>query len=170
MENFYPSGVDYYLVEDDRAQIRFNYDLLYTNKLIHGEFSALIYAHHDFDLSATSAERTVDFLHTIRPENVMHVKHLSVHFPKFLDAGEEYELENDSLHMFASIENHATNLKTLTLCPARKDFVKLLREDRSIVAEKLSMLQKYLQAIPSLEKKFCRGLLALSTATSPETN
>lgn len=84
----------------------------------------------------------------------MHVKHLSVHFPKFLDAGEEYELENDSLHMFASIENHATNLKTLSLCPARKDFVKLRREDRSIVAEKLSMLQKHLQAIPSLEKNF----------------
>lgn len=130
--------------------------LLRVNKAIHREASSLFYAQNRFDFTLSTPEDVASFILKIGSNNAGYIQHVYVDFPNFtyLDPG-DVTLEQDSVSIFAKIQDGCVNLSTLTTSLYSTNAMELRLDNLDnpkVVTEALKLVNTCFRAVPSLRR------------------
>ncbi|MCJ1486633.1 hypothetical protein MMC06_006811 [Schaereria dolodes] len=139
--------------------------LLYTNRQVHDEASAVLYVLNHFTFMDTTRHQgglLQNFLSCIGSVNAGLLSHLSINFP----IAESVEgqpgkviLREDDLHSLKLLQEKCTNLTTLeTLVYSQnsRSLINPKHDDSQFIREALSQIDAQLKAMPSLSKIIVR--------------
>ncbi|KAK5936496.1 hypothetical protein PMZ80_011263 [Knufia obscura] len=130
--------------------------LLYTNRQIHGEASAVLYGMNHFhfvDITAQQVDVLRSFLSHIGITNAASVSHLCVNFPVAQNIEGEprkFRLRDDSMQALTLLQDKCTSLSTLETVVHYKNSSFFTRTDK-FLQEALPQIDAQLRAISSLE-------------------
>jgi hypothetical protein len=141
--------------------------LLYTNRQVHIEASAVLYGLNHFTFMNTirsQANLVQSFLNRIRSVNAGHLSHMSINFPVAENvrgqAGKVILTEDDSrvLKLLQEKCINLTTLETLVYSQNSMDLTKASQnsDDSQFIQEALSLIDGQLKAITSLSKIIVR--------------
>ena len=135
--------------------------LLYTNRQIYVEASAVLYAinrFHFVDITRQQVGVLRSFLDCIGSVNAASLSHLCINFPITESIDEQpgkVTLRDDSLQSLKLLKDKCTNLSTLETLVHYKNSNLFTRTDE-FLREALSQIDAQLKAIPSLKKIIVR--------------
>ena len=139
--------------------------LLYTNRQMHNEASAVLYRMNSFTLVDTTRQQVdllQSFLHCLGTVNADFLSHLNINFPvteRVEGQPGKVKLRADSLQSLKLLQENCTNLTTLEAHIHHQNSVGLTQTDHDssqFIREALSEIDAQLNAIPSLNKVIVR--------------
>lgn len=131
--------------------------LLYTNRQIHMESSAVLYGMNQFhlvDITPLQADLLQLFLVCIGPANAAFISHLCVNFPvaeRPSDQAGRVELSNESMQSVRLYQNKCAQLSTLETVVHYKNS-RFFRESDDFLRDALPLIDRQLRTLPSLRK------------------
>jgi hypothetical protein len=154
------------LVETFGPEIRFRWRaLLYTNRQVRDEASAVLYGSNNFTLVDITRKQVVllqSFLNCIGSTNAGLLSHICINFPVAEHADGrpgEVLLREDGLRSLKLLQDKCVTLKTLETSVHRENSGGLTREsydDPQFIKEALSQIDAQFKLIPSLNKIIVR--------------
>lgn len=136
--------------------------LLYTNRQMNSEASAVLYGMNNFALldgTRQDVGLVEAFLNCIGPMNSSLLSHLSIDFPVMEGQSGNSKLREDSLESLKFLQEKCTNLATLETHLHNNKFtgwVRANQDNPQIIRDALSQYDVQLKAIPSLDKIIVR--------------
>ncbi|KAF1845094.1 uncharacterized protein K460DRAFT_365986 [Cucurbitaria berberidis CBS 394.84] len=135
--------------------------MLYINRQIHSEASAVLYRTNQFHLVDITQEQLnllQSFLDGIGPVNAASLSHLCLNFPVVESKNGhlgKLKLRDDGLQSLKLLQDKCTNLSTLETLVHNKNAAIFRKTDDSL-REALSLVDAQVKAIPSLKRVIVR--------------
>ncbi|ORX98185.1 hypothetical protein BCR34DRAFT_577444 [Clohesyomyces aquaticus] len=131
--------------------------LLYTNRQIHNEASAVLYRVNHFhlmDMTPQQAGLLESFLNCVGPTNAAAISRLCINFPVTQNIEQQLgtvKLRDDSLRSLVLLRDKCTNLSTLDLLVHYKNS-SFFRNSDGFLREALSLINSHFKSITALKK------------------
>lgn len=148
--------------------------LLYTNRQIYREASAVLYGVNQFHLMGTTKQQVgllQSFLDCIGPTNAASLSHLCINFPVAESVHSQpgsLKLMDDSLQALKILQDTCSNLLTLDTL-VHSENCSVFKEKEDLLQEALSLIDAQFRAISSLESIIVRFVVFGVPSTSEKS-
>lgn len=142
--------------------------LLRVNRMIHHEARSILYGCNRFNFIADTSEDITQFLDKIGLTNANHLEYIRIEFPHLQDHYDDVRLEDNSLRILATIQDHCTNLKTLIMSSygiSVRELSPSAPHSPEILANVMALVDAHLRKIPSLQE-----IIVESGSNGPSTD